>query len=186
MTSPGSVEGSERLRLFFGLPLPAAAVDALVPWQQATFGRLPGVRPVRPRDLHVTLAFLGQRPRSELPALREALAEAAKGCGRVVLTPMRYRETDRVAMLVLDDEDRHAAVFQERLVHALERIGAYRPERRSWLPHLTVARFAPRPRLRPDLPELGPFSPSDAALYHSVLRPDGAQYDVVEAVVLGG
>jgi hypothetical protein len=30
------------------------------------------------------------------------------------------------------------------------------------------------------------FSPSEAALYHSVLRPDGAQYEVLEAVALGG
>ena len=30
-----------------------------------------------------------------------------------------------------------------------------------------------------------PLSPSDAALYHSVLRSGGAQYDVVEAVPLG-
>jgi len=28
--------------------------------------------------------------------------------------------------------------------------------------------------------------PSDAALYHSVLRPTGAQYEVLERVALGG
>lgn len=186
MTSPGSVEGGERLRLFFGLPIPPAAVDALAPWQHAALRGPPGVRLVRPEDLHVTLAFLGRRPGTELPALRRALVEASAGCGPPVLTPVRYRETDRVAMLVLEDEDARAARFQERLAGGLERLGVYRPEQRAWLPHLTVARFAKRPRLRPDLPALRPFSPSDAALYHSVLRPDGAQYHVIEAVVLGG
>jgi 2'-5' RNA ligase len=174
------------MRLFFGLPLPGSVVDALLPWQRKVFSDLPGVRPVRAEDLHVTLAFLGLRPRGELPALREALADAAAGCGRLVLRPMRYRETERVAMLVLDDEDDRAARFQERLSQLLEQLGAYRPERRPWLAHLTVARFRARPRLRPELPEVGAFSPSDAALYHSVLRPDGAQYHVIEAVVLGG
>jgi hypothetical protein len=36
------------------------------------------------------------------------------------------------------------------------------------------------------VPELGAFGPSDAAVYHSALRPDGAQYTVLESVALGG
>lgn len=186
MNAAGTVDGSERIRLFFGLPLPAAALDPVADWQRVAFACVPRVRAVRPEHLHVTLAFLGVRPQGELPALRDALVEAAAGCAPPVLRPVGYRETDRVAMLVLADEGGRAAALQERLSGQLERLGAYRPERRPWLAHVTVARFAARPRLRPALPVLGPFSPSDAALYHSVLRPDGAQYDVIEAVVLGG
>jgi hypothetical protein len=51
---------------------------------------------------------------------------------------------------------------------------------------VTVLRFRAPPRLRPDVPRLGEFSPSDAALYHSVLRPSGAQYAVIESAALGG
>jgi hypothetical protein len=47
-------------------------------------------------------------------------------------------------------------------------------------------RFRERARLRPPTPDLGAFSPSDAAVYHSALRPDGAQYTVLESVALGG
>jgi 2'-5' RNA ligase len=89
-------------------------------------------------------------------------------------------------MLVLDDEEGRAGAVQARLAERLERIGAYRPEGRPWLAHVTVARFRARPRLRPELPRIPPFSPSDAALYHSTLRPDGAQYLIIEAVALGG
>jgi 2'-5' RNA ligase len=103
---------------------------------------------------------------------------------RPVLSVRRYRETERVAMLVLDDEGGSAGRLQARLSALLEQLGAYRPERRPWLAHVTVARFRERPRLRPALPLLEPFSPSDAALYHSVLRPDGAQYSILEAVSL--
>ena len=73
-----------------------------------------------------------------------------------------------------------------RLMLGLEELGVYRREFRSWLPHVTVARFRKPPRLRPPLPDLGTFSPSEAALYHSVLRPSGTQYDVLESVALGG
>jgi 2'-5' RNA ligase len=72
-------------------------------------------------------------------------------------------------------------------VHArLEALGVYEPERREWLPHVTVLRFRERPRLRPRLPDLEPFMPSDAAVYLSRLRPGGAQYEVLESVLLGG
>jgi RNA 2',3'-cyclic 3'-phosphodiesterase len=186
MTGAANVEGSEALRLFFGLRAPTDAVAALRPWQAQTFGHLAEVRVVPDEALHLTLAFLGARPRAELEDLRTALRETAGDLARPVLRPLRYCETEHVAMLVLDDEDRRAGLLQERLASRLEALGAYRRERRPWLPHLTVARFRRRPRLRPELPALGPFSPSDAALYHSVLRPDGAQYQILEAVALGG
>jgi len=186
VNSPGSVEGSEHLRLFFGLPLPADAIDILVRWQRKAFAEARGVRVVPPEHLHVTLAFLGDRPREELPELRQALHEAAAGLERPVLAPARYRETVRVAMVVLEDEGCRAAALQGRLSERLERLGAHRPERRPWLAHVTVARFRERPRLAPPVPELGRVSPSEAALYHSVLRPSGAQYTIVEAVALGG
>jgi 2'-5' RNA ligase len=165
--------------------LPPAIVDELGRWQ-ATELRAGAIRPVAAAHLHVTLAFLGARPRGELPALRSALAEAAAGLERPVLSVRRYRETERVAMLVLDDAGGLAGALQGRLSASLERLGAYRPERRPWQAHVTVARFRERPRLRPALPRLEPFSPSDAALYHSVLRPDGAQYSILEVVSLGG
>ena len=174
------------MRLFFGLPLPADAGQTLSGWQADVFAGAAGVRIVSPEHLHFTLAFLGSRPAGELAALGGVLREAAAGMKLPALTVTRYRETERVAMLVLDDEDSRAGLLQARLSERLEQLGAYRPERRPWLAHLTVARFGRRPGLRPALPELGPVSPSEAALYHSVLRPSGAQYDIVESVALGG
>jgi len=89
-------------------------------------------------------------------------------------------------MLVLDDDGERATRLAGDLHERLERLGVYERERRPWLPHLTVVRFRARPRLAPPLPELGAFGPSDAALYHSVLRSTGAQYEVLETFALGG
>ena len=89
-------------------------------------------------------------------------------------------------MLTFDDEDGRGAALAGRLGEALEALGLYRREARPWLPHLTVLRFRERPRLRPPLPELGEVVPSDAAVFISRLRRDGAQYEVFEAVPLGG
>ena len=182
MTRAASVGGNDRLRLFCGFPLPEATLDALERWQSRHLrGRI-----VPRGNLHVTLAFLGSRPAAELGAVAGALRAAAQEASRPVFRPLRYRETRSVGMLVLDDEDGRAAWLAGRLHERIEALGLYRRESRPWLPHVTVLRFRERPRLRPSVPDLAAFGPSDAAVYHSALRPDGAQYTVLESVALGG
>ncbi len=183
MSSRASVEGRERLRLFCGLRLPDAVLDRIEGWQaeQLRDGR------IVPREhLHVTLAFLGHRPAAELPAITAALRAAARAAEEIVLSARRYRETRSVGMLVLDDEGDRATRLAERVQKQLEKLGVYKRENRPWLPHVTVVRFREQPRLRPELPDLGEISPSEAAVYHSLLRPSGAQYEVLESVALGG
>jgi RNA 2',3'-cyclic 3'-phosphodiesterase len=179
-----SVEGDAPVHLFCALSLPDDVLDLLVRWQAA----LPGgdFRLVPRENLHVTLAFLGSRPAAELDAIGRELEGAARGAAGIVLRLRRYRETRSVGMLVFDDEGGTAAALAADLHARLERLGVYEPERRPWLPHLTVVRFRQRPGLSPPLPELGGVSPSDAAVYLSVLRPTGAQYVVVQGFGLGG
>jgi 2'-5' RNA ligase len=183
VTHAASLEGRERARLFCGLRLPDGTLDTLSGWQAE---HVAAGRPVSRDHLHVTLAFLGHRPVEELDAIVGALREAAAAAGPIRFLPERYRETRSVGMLVLKDAGAAATRLAEDLHRRLERLGVYEPEQRPWLPHLTVLRFRERPRLHPPLPVLEEFSPSDAAVYHSVLRSTGAQYVVVESFALGG
>jgi 2'-5' RNA ligase len=183
MNSPGSVEGDERLRLFCALTLPDDVLDTLERWQHDA---LAGGRIVGRENLHVTLAFLGHRPRPELERIAGELRAAALDAGQPELTVRRYRETRSVGMLVLDDAESRATRLAEDLHGRLERLGVYDPERRRWLPHLTVLRFRTPPKFDPPLPDLPPFAPSGAAVYMSRLRPGGAQYEILEPVALGG
>jgi 2'-5' RNA ligase len=181
-----SFGGSERQRLFCGLRLPPETVRGLVGWQQAAFGDVREVRILSSEQLHITLAFLGHRPVDEVSAILAALRRSAAAAERPLLSVRSYRETRSVAMLALDDEGGRAGLVARDLHEHLEALGVYERERREWLPHVTVLRFRARPRLRPALPDLEPFSPSDAAVYLSRLRPGGAQYEVLESVALGG
>jgi RNA 2',3'-cyclic 3'-phosphodiesterase len=177
------VAGDERIRLFCALLLPAAAVDELAAWQTR---HLSGdVRAVERDNLHVTLAFLGSRPAGEVPAVAGALRAAAGSAAPIALQPRSYRETRSVGMIVCGDAGGAAAALAGEVSERLERLGVYRRESRPWLPHVTVARFRERPGLQPSTDGLGPMSPSDAAVYSSVLRPAGAQYVVLERVPLG-
>jgi RNA 2',3'-cyclic 3'-phosphodiesterase len=186
VTSAASVGGDERPRLFIGLRVHADVLERLAAWQHAAFGETRDVRIVPPGNVHVTMAFLGQRPASEIGPIGHALQEAAARAEQPTLSLRRYRETRSVGMLVFEDQEERATNLAVDLHRLLERLGVYERERRPWLPHLTVLRFRRPPRLRPSLPDLGAVSPSEAALYHSVLRRGGAQYEVLESVRLGG
>jgi 2'-5' RNA ligase len=183
VSSPASVGGGERVRLFCAIRLPEPVLDVLVRWQQEHVLRARAV----PRDnLHVTLAFLGWTPRERLDDVVGELAGASAAAQPMRLEPARYRETRSVGMIVLGDDGGAAAAFADDLHGRLERLGVFEREAREWLPHVTVARFKERPRLRPPLPATGPFVPSEAAAYLSLLRPSGAEYVVVESMNLGG
>ena len=185
MSSPRTVGGRDRLRLFCGLRLPDDALDRLVSWQQAELADA-DVRLVTREHLHVTLAFLGSRPADDVPAIVDVLRAAVAAAETALLQAVRYRETRSVGMVVLAETDDRAARFADDLQRRLAELGVYEREARPWLPHVTVVRFRSRPRLDPAPPDLGVVSPSDAALYNSVLRSTGAQYVILESVALGG
>ena len=158
----------------------------IVEWQRCELGDVPKTRVAPRENLHATLAFLGHRPADELDGILEALRGAAEAADRPLLSLHGYRETRSVGMLTFDDEGERAGSLAHDLHARLEALGVYERERRKWLPHVTVLRFRERPRLRPELPALEPFAPSDAAAYLSRLRPGGAQYEVLESMALGG
>src|SRR5262245_2803451 len=180
MSSPGTVEGDERIRLFLALELPADVTLELVRWGE---DHLSGGRPLA--SFHITLAFLGSQPRAALAGVLGVLGREAAAAASFALEPVRYRETRSVGMLVLADPSGCATALAERVQSGLEQLGVYERERRPWLPHVTILRFRERPRLDPPLPELGPFVPSGAAALLSRLHPSGARYEVLESYTFG-
>jgi len=172
----GRAEGDERLRLFLALELPSDVAAALEAWRTAHLDR---ARPVE--SFHVTLAFLGGRPRNELDSILSALRDSAAETRPFELEPVRYHETRSVGMLVLRDASGAAARLAITLQTRLEQLGVYRREARPWLPHVTAVRFRERPRLDPPLPRLGHFAPSGATAFLSCLRPTGARYETLES-----
>ena len=182
MSSRASLEAGGSLRLFLALLLPSGVVESLDSWSAEHL-----VRGRRTESFHVTLAFLGSRPRSELEEIVETLREAAAGAGPFTLVPSRYRETRSVGMVVLDDPTGEATRLAEGLQQRLEELGFYQREARPWLPHVTVLRFRERPRLSPPLAplaEIGGIAPSEAAAFLSRLHPrssaGGAQHEILE------
>jgi len=180
VTPGATVEGDDRIRLFLALELPHAVDEELGRWGERHL-----VRGRRVATLHVTLAFLGGTPRGELERIVRVLREETVATARFELEPARYRETRSVGMVVLADPSGRASDLAGRLHARLEQLDLYVPERRRWLPHVTVLRFRTRPNLDPPLPALGAFAPSAAAAFLSRLHPSGARYEVLESCSLG-
>jgi RNA 2',3'-cyclic 3'-phosphodiesterase len=175
-----------RARLFLALDLPDEARTSLASWRDQLILRRDDLRPVRPEALHVTLVFLGWQDESAAPRIAEAAFAALPAVTPPRLTPAEVRalppRNPRLFALDLEDEGDRATALQAAASAALEAGGWYRPEKRPFWPHLTLARAKRgERRVRPILdgapPPRDPFETPVVTLYRSTLRPQGALYE---------
>jgi len=174
-----------RARLFLALDLPEPARASLVSWRDTLVAGRSDLRPVRAEALHLTLVFLGWQDESAAPKIAEAAFAALPGGPPPRLTPTGVRSlpprNPRLFALELDDDGGRASELQAAASAALEAGGWYRPEKRPFWPHLTLARVKRGERRvapLPDTPPPGePFEAPVMTLYRSTLRPQGALYE---------
>jgi RNA 2',3'-cyclic 3'-phosphodiesterase len=180
--------------MFLALDLPEEARDRLVAWRDLILDGRHDVRPVRPEALHVTLVFLAWQDESAAGRIADAAfgslpAAPAPRLAATGVRPVPPRDA-RLFALDLDDEDGRATALQTAVSGALEAGGWYRPEKRPFWPHITLARVK-RGERRVAPPAERPPPPADAfyagviTLYRSTLRPQGAVYEPLERTVAG-
>jgi 2'-5' RNA ligase len=186
MTGGATVDADARLRLFVGFPVPRAEAEELHARAVECFAASPTVRVVPVANLHVTVAFLGSTPATRLREIAAAVQDAASG-PQPRFVPLRFRSTRSVGMLVLDDLDGTGAALAAAVGERLAALGVFAPEARPWLAHVTLVRWQERPaRVRTYVPVIDKIVPSGIAVYLSVLRAGGAQYEILESAALGG
>lgn len=182
----------ERARLFVALELPEPVREALVRWRAGATRGIDGLRLVHEEDLHATMCFLGWQAATEIDAIAAAcgmLADepaAPLRVGAAIWLPPRR---PRVLAVELDDPDGALASAQSRLSDALEAGGWYRPEKRPFLAHVTVARVRGSARVRAGELEAPPalaLTGSIVTLFRSRLSPVGALYEGLVSVELEG
>jgi 2'-5' RNA ligase len=184
------------LRLFAAVDLPErakeAAVRATEPWRE----RYPKGRWIPPENWHVTVKFMGRT----WPRLREWVGEACRDAAGSI-RPFRLSlegmgafpgpTRARVLWVGLVDSESSLPALARALDERLAR--EFRPEKRPFRSHLTVARFNPpvlmgddREALEDVAIETDPFPVRSLVLYRSHLSPRGARYEALERFRLGG
>jgi len=169
-------------RLFVAGELPGEVRRLLAAWQQAELASRGEVRVNR--SLHLTLCFLGDVADEVVPDVAAALR--AVRFAPVPLTPAEVlflpeRGPRRVVALRLDDPSGTLADLQAQVAAALAALEVCEPERRPYLPHLTVARFRgkghPFSLHNVNIPE---FRLERVVLYSSLLEASGAVHTPLE------
>lgn len=173
---------AERARLFVALELPEEVRAELVRWREDVVRDVEGLRPIRPRNLHVTLCFLGWCDVGEIDAIVAACASVRPRLPGLALDQVRWlpKRRPRALAVAVSDPAGALAKTQAALSRVLERGGWYTPEARPFLAHVTVARASSEARLRATAltpPQPASLDRARIVLYRSRLAPGGAQYE---------
>ena len=189
---------SPRVRLFVALDLPEEMREGIVAWGREELAD-PALRPVAPESLHITLAFLGQRPEEEIDRIAEVVREGAGPAPWVeLLGPEPRPPRGRARVYALPALSPGTEALQAVVARGLVEGGFYEPEKRPFWPHVTVARVrsegrgSKRPAVVDNPPGKLPERLMEAricrrmTLYRSELKPTGAHYVPLAQVELPG
>ena len=187
------------VRAFVAIKLPEAIVDHAGALQDALKDRglkLDKLKWVKPRNLHLTLNFLGEIPESDVSAVGSAMGNAAGNHTPLDLAIQGMGvfpgiKRPRVLWIGFGGEVERLRQLQARLEDEFELLG-YDREKRGFKAHLTLARI--KGAIAPDrmlgaIEAVGHFSPRsfiarELILYKSDLRPTGAVYTPLEKIEL--
>lgn len=168
------------MRAFLAIPLPDEVQTALA----AVRDGVPGLRPVRKEQLHLTMMFLGEIDERTEISVGAAVGKVTRAhapfqleLARVGCFPNPKRA--RVVWVGLGDGQLQVGALAAGLETALAPLG-FRPERATWHGHVTLGRF-PLPQRMPEgvldeTARLGRFWAEHLVLYKSQLHSAGPIY----------
>ena len=162
------------VRLFFALWPDDAVRAALVEWSTA-LERVCRGRPTRPRNLHLTLAFLGDVAQARLEELKGVAAGVTARRFELVVDQPGYWKHNRIAWAGAGEVPAGLVEMVEELRAALRAAG-FRFDEKPFVAHATLLRKA-SPAPLPALPPIV-WRGNGFALVRSVPGPNGSDYAV--------
>lgn len=175
------------IRLFVGLPLPAEVADEL----GAKASGVPGARWVAPRNMHVTLRFIGEVEEGLAQEIHDGLSELDCPGFDLILSGFGFFGSRQPHALWAGVEKTPGLVhLRDKVESCVVRLGLD-PEPRKFTPHVTLARLKDTPpsRVQDFLSahspyQAGPFPVEAFTLFRSHLGRGGAEYEALESYPL--
>jgi RNA 2',3'-cyclic 3'-phosphodiesterase len=175
-------------RLFAALELPADVRAQLAAFGHAAAAADDALRSVGEDALHATLAFLGHRDEADIAPAAAAVRETDPIAVPLALGDPLWLAPRRPHVLTvgLDDLDGVLADVRAKLVDELADALDWKPQRRRFRPHVTVARVRRNGRPKRDLPDppRATFAGGAVVLFRSHLGRGPARYEALERIQL--
>lgn len=166
---------TETIRCFFALWPDQAVREKL---DQIARDNLPKkARPVRPDNLHITLAFLGNIPVTSLDCFTQAAASVRFLPFTLVLNELGYFARPKVFWAGASEIPAALGSLFQQLNNAIRECG-FEPETRPFVPHTTLARHCPF--VKPGgLDPVISWQVNRFCLVQSHTYPQGVEYEVI-------
>lgn len=183
------------MRTFIAIPLPKECQALLDQMQECLRAHKAEVRWVAIPSIHLTLKFLGEVDPETIPSLNKLLNESAGSERRFELRLhglgcFPNARNPRVIWCGIDGETDSLIRLQHIVEAACTKLG-FAPEDRAFRPHLTIGRVQGRRNIESLMDRI--VAGSDLAcsfqadcfhIYKSSLKPQGAEYTVLNTIVL--
>ncbi len=133
---------------------------------------------INAENLHLTLAFLGDREQKEIAAISQILQDLAPKTSSLVLKPHYLKNFGSV--LGIKILSKKSQKLHQNLVNAFQKAKILYRESHKFTPHITIARLKAKPLKKiKKYTRFPAFKLEEIALIKSTLFSKGAKYDVV-------
>ncbi len=162
------------MRLFFALWPPLGAAEALRAWARRVH-RNTGGSAIRARNIHLTLAFLGEIDEARLADLKRLPVWGERHA--LPIERAGYWARNRILWVGPEETPSQSAALAERLRDLLAEWN-FPAERHPFTAHVTLLRKAREPEELPPLPELD-WPVEECVLVRSELSAQGSLYQIL-------
>ena len=187
------------MRTFIALTLPPHILHQIIRTTAGFHSQIKnGVRWTPPENLHLTLRFLGESNPDRLVDLQEKLEQLRKHPA-FEITFKRYgvfpawKSPSTIWLGVEKNSDLENLA---KTVETMAREVGFRPEKKPFRPHITIARVKRNPspftvqqikrtfKEQAGKPQILLFQACHVVLFQSILKPQGAQYKALQTLEL--
>lgn len=200
------MEANEKVRAFVAIELPEELKDSLVALQDSLRDKKQErhIKWAKPSTMHLTISFLGDIPTNRIEALKESLSIATRGLAPFTLSTGAIEIRNKRVLWLSINNSPKLAELAERVETAVESLIEERVEdpkeksdkkhkERAFRAHLTLARIKDGKGYQPLREKVAKnstktdfsFIASEAVLFSSFLRPEGAEHTPLKRIVFG-